>query len=320
MHEVSLKKQGADILKAMFHIPDFWVHRFLNLALIDMIKEHPERFYDGVGIASVYGTFPPALWNGGRNINGFCDEKLAVQILEEFNSRGVPCRFTFTNPLITEEHLNDKFCNRMLELAHNGLNEVIVNSPLLEEHIRKNYPDYKITSSTCKEIREMDKLLEELEKPYSLVVLDYNWNNNFEALEALPYKDRIEILVCPYCYPNCKRRGEHYRFLGNEQIKRSAYNTFSGMNTVGGMRTVQTEVFECNAPLLNFYETIGFSTHITSENLHTKYVPMGFSQFKIEGRTIHPLNVIESYVYYMAKPEYKDIVRLELGLQTFKMR
>ncbi len=42
-----------------FHLPDFWSHGPLNLALIDMIKEHPEYFRDGVEIASVYGCFPP---------------------------------------------------------------------------------------------------------------------------------------------------------------------------------------------------------------------------------------------------------------------
>ena len=47
---------------------------------------------------------------------------------------------------------------------------------------------------------------------------------------------------------------------------------------------------------------------------------MGFEHFKLEGRAMHPLNVIESIVYYMAKPEYKDMVRLKLGLEFFRMR
>ncbi|MGN0642762.1 MAG: hypothetical protein ACI4JJ_06405 [Huintestinicola sp.] len=303
-------------MPAKFHLPDFWIHGQLNLALIDMIQSHPERFYDGVGIASVYGCFPPAIWNGGRNINGCADEKTITHVLNEFNSRGIPCRFTFTNPLITEEHINDKFCNRLLELADNGLNECIVNTPVLEEHIRKNFPNYKLTSSTCKQIRELDALKEEIAKDYSLVVLDYNWNNQFDVLEQLPSKERLEILVCPYCFPNCQRRGEHYRYLGEQQLRRSLANSFGGAM---GLHIVNEKPFPCEAPMFNFLETTKLKTHITADDLHNKYVPMGYSQFKIEGRTIHPLNVIESYVYYMAKPEYKDIVRLELGLAAFKM-
>ena len=39
---------------------------------------------------------------------------------------------------------------------------------------------------------------------------------------------------------------------------------------------------------------------------------MGFNNFKIEGRTLMAPNVVESYIYYMVKPEFRDIVRLEL--------
>ena len=42
-------------MKAKFHIPDIWVHKDLNLYLIDMIKNHPEFFYDDIEIASCYG-------------------------------------------------------------------------------------------------------------------------------------------------------------------------------------------------------------------------------------------------------------------------
>lgn len=71
---------------------------------------------------------------------------------------------------------------------------------------------------------------------------------------------------------------------------------------------------------MNFLETTKFSTHVTPDTLYNKYVPLGYEQFKIEGRTIHPLNVIESYVYYMVKPEHKDMVRLKLGLSVFTPR
>lgn len=303
-----------------FHIPDFAVHFPLNIALIDMIKNNPEYFRDGVEIASVYGCFPPAIWNGGRNVNGFYNEAQVNARLEEFNSRGIPCRYTFTNPLLTEEHMSDKFCNRLLELADNGLNEVIVNTQVVENHVRKNFPNYKITSSTCKQIRGLDALKDELAKDYHLVVLDYNWNNKMDELAMIPEKDRsrIEVLVCPYCAPECKRRGDHYKFLGKQQIKRAAFNSLNGM--AGGMSIQNEETFYCEHLQKNFLETTSLATHVTPETLYEKYVPMGFEHFKIEGRCMHPLNVIESYVYYMAKPEYKDLVRLKLGLAVFVPR
>ena len=54
------------------------------------------------------------------------------------------------------------------------------------------------------------------------------------------------------------------------------------------------------------------STHITPEDIYNKYVPMGFRQFKIEGRTANIFNLMEYYLYYMVKPEYKDKARLAL--------
>ena len=39
---------------------------------------------------------------------------------------------------------------------------------------------------------------------------------------------------------------------------------------------------------------------------------MGFEQFKIEGRTANTLNVLETYMYYMVKPECRDEARFTI--------
>ena len=291
-----------------FHIPDFLRHFKLNILLADYMKKFPQYFYDDVTIGSVYGTFPTSLWNGGRYFEGDIDPRVISEILRQFNSRGIPCRFTFTNPLLTEEHLSDKFCNNVMKAADNGLNEVIVMSPLLEEYIRKNYPSFKITSSTCKQIEDPEELAEELEKDYSLVVLDYNLNNRFELLENLKPKEKVELLINACCNPNCKRRKEHYASIGKEQIR---YWETKKKNPNAEFKFKD---FPCEQVRLHLYDTIKYSTHISPELIYEKYVPMGFENFKIEGRSVPDINVLENYVYYMARPEYKDRVRLELLL------
>ena len=155
-----------------YHIPSFTDHYSLNLLLIDYMKENPEYFRDGVRIASVFGAFPGSMWNGERSVPSVYNAALSQKIMEDFNSRGIPLRFTFTNPLITEKHLSDKNCNEILKMAENGLNEVIVMSPMVEQYIRENYPGYKITSSTCKQIRDMDGVNAELEKEIRLLRQD----------------------------------------------------------------------------------------------------------------------------------------------------
>ncbi len=299
-------------MQMKFHIPDFYQHWTLNLNLIDMIKDHPEYFHDGVEIASCFGCFAPALWNGGRSLFGFTTLAQVNNTIKFFNTRNVPLRYTFTNPTITKEDLNDKFCNKLCVAADNGFNEIIVNSPDLEEYIRTTYPDFPIISTTCKEIRDIDGLIAELEKDYKLVVLDYNWNNDFEKLAQIPeqYRSRCEVLINPYCVPNCQKRGEHYRALGEAQRIASAAKPTLFNNDAKQWHEASISV-QCKNPGYNFYQIQKYSTFVPFENLE-KYMELGFNNFKIEGRTLNMANIAESYVYYMAKPEYRDIVRLEL--------
>lgn len=155
-----------------FHLPDFAVRYHFNRIFLSMLEHCPQYFYDGVEIASVYGCFPQSLWNGGRTMPGVCDKSFVKKVVREFNKLGIPLRFTFTNPMITEEHLNDDFCNFVLRTAENGKNGVIVVSSILEQYIRDKYPGYKITSSTCKRITDINNLNSELDKNYDIVVLD----------------------------------------------------------------------------------------------------------------------------------------------------
>ncbi len=298
-------------MQVKFHLPDFASQFKFNLVFATMLKNCPQYFREGVEIASIYGTFPQSLWNGGRTVPGMCNTDFAGAVIRTFNKNGIPLRFTFTNPMIEEKHLSDKFCNDIMKIANNGMNEVIVNSLLLEDYIRKTYPDYKLTSSTCKRITEPDRLLEEMEKDYSIVVLDYDFNNKFDILEKLPHKERMEILVNACCDPACPRRTEHYRILGMQQIalcEHLSKNTKERFN----LRDYGVPDMTCKCADRTIFDIKGLSTHISPDAIWEKYVPMGFSQFKIEGRTTTRLNMLETYLHYMIKPEHKDEVRFML--------
>lgn len=289
-----------------FHLPSFTTHFSLNRLMIETLRDHPEYFIDGLEIASVFGCFEGSIWNGGRGVGGKFDRGMTEFVIKTFDELGVPLRFTFTNPMLAEEHLSDKNCNEILKMADNGINQVIVMSDMLESYIRENYPNYKITSSTCKEIRDMDGVNAELEKPYNLVVLDYNWNNKFDELEKINDKGRCEILVNALCQPNCPRRGEHYKAIGKVQIDRcnAAYSA------VGGR--IEFKEFECPFMDRDIYDITELPTFISPEAIREKYVPMGFSEFKLEGRTASDVEMLEAYLYYFAKPEAKDKLRLEM--------
>lgn len=299
-------------MRVRFHLPDFAGRFKMNLLFADMLKNRPEFFREGVEIASFYGVFPPAVWNGGRTQGGVCDRSYVKQVIKAFNDRGIPLRFTFTNPALEKKHLSDPFCNMILTLADNGLNEAIVMSPLLENYIRRNFPKYKLTSSTCKRINDPDKLKEELEKDYSIVVVDYDFNNNFEVLSKLPRKEDCELLVNACCEPNCPRRSEHYHSIGVQQIAYNEHIKKYPNLPFDASRFDPQHFRDCPYSQRGVFEIRNLRTHISPDDIWQKYVPMGFEQFKIEGRTSSHLNIAETYMYYMAKPEYRDEARFTL--------
>jgi len=56
-----------------FHLPEFARFAKLNMVFLAMLENSPEFFRDGVEIGSLFGVFPPAVWNGGRVMYGSCD-------------------------------------------------------------------------------------------------------------------------------------------------------------------------------------------------------------------------------------------------------
>lgn len=304
-------------MKVKFHLPDFAGHFMFNLVFVEMLKNCPEYFREGVEIASVYGVFPPSLWNGGRMQKGVFNKKDIRIVTAAFNERGIPLRFTFTNPMLEKKHLNDNFCNMVMNIANNGLNEVIVMSPLLEDYIRKNYPKYKLTSSTCKRITDPDALYNEIKKDYHIVVVDYDLNNKFDILEKIPDKEKCEILVNACCEPACQRRSAHYKSIGLQQIayaehiRKNPDIPFNSQQLVLEYPEIR-QTAGCRCMERTIFDIKNLSTHITPDDIWEKYVPMGFSQFKIEGRTLDMFNLMEHYLYYMIKPERKEEARFML--------
>lgn len=285
-----------------FYLPNFyeWNFRVLNTYFIENIREHPEWFYDNIQIGAVYGTFPGVIWNGGRAMVGSVSVDEICEIITHYWNLQTPIRFTYTNTLIQEEHLDNIYANIVTGLADNGLNEILVNSSLLETYLRNNYPNYKFLSSTTKCLLNNDDIIQEAKK-YYLTVLDYRKNQDMDFLESLPDKTNFEILINAYCDPNCLFRKQHYDRLSQLQLNNSME---------------EGDIF-CNGLCHSFFDALNLSSVIKVDDLYTTYTNLGFIHFKIEGRTINIIDVLESYLYYMVKPQHKDMIRYEVLKQLF---
>ena len=296
-------------MSVKFHLPGLRHNFPLNMLLVSLLETRPECFREGVEIGSFFGEFPLSLWNGGRYSRGDqCDAGFVQGVIKSINSHGIPVRYTYTNPSLTEEDLADPYCNFCMKAADNGMNEVLVVSPILEEYIRKNYPGFKVNSSTCKEIRTVEGLNEELAKDYDLVVLDYNLNNQFELLEQIQDKGRCEVLVNACCTPNCQRRGDHYKAMAEMQRIE-----LQNRKLPPEERIPVPESWNCRCEgYNNIYNIREFPTFVSPEAIWEKYVPMGFQHFKIEGRTSNIFQILDTYCYYLIKPEMQEEMRLLL--------
>ena len=331
--------------KVKFHLPGLSFNYPINMLFLDLMKNKPEFFRENIEIGSFFGEFPTSLWNGGRfSFGAQCPEAMVRQVVKNINDMGIPVRYTYTNPIIYEEDLADPFCNFCMQVGDNGMNEVLVVSSLLENYIREKYHKYKINSSTCKHIKDAKTLQEEMEKDYYLVVLNQDLNHDFALLEQIKDKTRIELLVNPCCGPNCARKAEHYKVisaqqrvvLANREIWRGKdpKEVFAALpdyvkerlpeEARGGRLSVDSNgrpfiplpEFQCvYGGYDNPYKVRKNINYIPAAELWEKYVPMGFRNIKLEGRTDNAFFVVDNYVEYMCLPEAKDEARYTMLVQ-----
>lgn len=286
-----------------FYIPGIAFTFDINFMLLKRMAEVPDHYYPNVKIGAVFGTFPGAKWNGGRVSIGSVAEEDMYKALKVYHDFGIPVRWTWTNPTLTEEDLSDGFCNYITRRAENGLNEVLVSTDLMENYIRKNFPKYPIISSTTKRITDIDALNKELEKDYKLVVIDYDFNNKWDYLDQIKHPEKCEILVNALCTPKCPNRKRHYEIIGRIQKGEDVHDE---------------QIENCPSQYRLMVDVKKLDTFVSVEDIWNKYVPKGFRHFKIEGREVCPIKPMNWYLYYLVKSEFQEEERcwLELALET----
>ena len=323
--------------KAFYHLPGLFEFYEFYRVFLPLFREHREYFYNWCEIGSIYGAPADCLWGGGRA--GFGEDH-AQDVLALMQKYGISARLTFSNSLLREEHLSDKKCNALCALFENGMqdqdfsigeekeksdqnlgrrqekgllepelikkqeNGVIVHSDLLVEYLKRNYPKLYLVSSTTKVLTDFDALIEEVNrKDFRYVVPDFRLNKAFDRLAGMTeeQKDKVEFLVNECCYIGCTDRKKCYEAVSRKNL---------------GERIQHI----CNAPEAGsgylFSKAMKNPGFISVDDIKNTYLPMGFSNFKIEGRSLGSALVLEFLLYYMVKPEYQIHVREEVYLDN----
>ena len=292
-------------MKASYHLPGLFEFYELYRLFLPLFRERREYFYDWCEIGSIYGAPADCLWGGGRA--GFGEDK-AEDVAALLREYGVSARLTLSNSLLRAEHLSDKSCNALCALFEKSgsvQNGVILASDLLLDYLRENYPGFYFVSSTTKVLTDFRQLEAELRrKEFRFVVPDFRLNKAFERLDALPeeQKGKLEFLCNECCWFACPDRKRCY-----EAVSRSNLGEEDAEHVCASPRAGRGYRFS------DAMENPGF---IGVEDIRNRYLPKGFSQFKLEGRSLGSAIVLEFLLYYLTKPEHQLKVREAIYLDS----
>lgn len=290
---------------AYYHLPGLFEFYELYRVFLPLLRTHREYFYEWCEVGSLYGAPADCLWGGGRVGAGEWDAREVLDLMREY---GISARLTFSNSLLRGEHLSDPKCNalcRLFEEAGDGQNGVIVHSELLLDYLKRTYPGLYLISSTTKVLTDFRDLRRELEREdFRSVVPDFRLNKDFERLEALPQsrKDKVEFLCNECCDFGCRERKACYEAVSRKNLGECGHeHRCAAPDAGGGYR---------------FSKAMANPGFIGIDEIQNVYLPMGFSQFKIEGRGLGSALILEFLLYYMVKPAYHLQVREEIYLDN----
>ena len=182
---------------------------------------------------------------------------------------------------------------------------MIVHSDLLRGYIQQTYPGLYLVSSTTKVLTDFHQLEREVSREdFLYVVPDFRLNKVFAQLGMLSeqQKAKIEFLCNECCWFGCKDRKQCYEAVSRKVLGEDGPE------------------HRCTAPDAGegyrFSKVMENPRFIGIADIVNTYLPMGFSQFKIEDRGLGSALILEFLLYYLTKPEYQLQVREEIYLSN----
>ena len=283
---------------ARYHLPGLFEFYELYRMFLPLFREHREYFYPWCEIGSIYGAPADCIWGGGRVGTSARDPHEVLALTREY---GVSARLTFSNSLLREEHLSDRRCNvlcSLFEQSGGPKNGVIVHSELLLDYLKSRYPGLYFVSSTTKVLTDFELLRRELAREeFSYAVPDFRLNKALDRLSTLPdwQKAKVELLCNECCWFGCRDRRACYEAVSRKNLgEPGPEHRCAAPDADGGYRFSRA------------MENPGF---ISVRDIRERYLPMGISNFKIEGRGLGSALVLEFLLYYLTRPEYHIHVR-----------
>ena len=139
---------------------------------------------------------------------------------------------------------------------------------------------------------------------FKYVVPDFRLNKLYDKLDklSLAQKDKVEFLGNECCSFYCKDRKECYENVSRKNLGENCPDHICTAPDAGdGYR---------------FSKAMKNPGFISTDDIVNTYLPLGFSNFKIERRGLGSAVNLEFLLYYLTKPECRLTVREEIYLDS----
>ena len=154
-------------------------------------------------------------------------------------------------------------------------------------------------------LTDFEQLKNEINRDdFLYVVPDFRLNKELDKLNRLSekQKDKVEFLCNECCWFGCTDRKKCYETVSRKNLGE------------------KFKEYRCVAPDAEsgykFSKAMTNPGFIGIDDIKNIYMPMGFSNFKIEGRSLGSALILEFLLYYMTKPEYQIHVRERIYLDN----
>lgn len=224
---------------------------------------------------TVFDSLNNCNWAGGRINN---NTTYTADQVNFYKRNGIGINLIFTNNVVD---INDSTGNQLLEEFHEDGNGVVLINDMLREHIRSNFPEYKLTYS----ITGTDNIsmpmsdndfnhYKSLEPYYDYIVLraEHNLDPRLHHLN----KNKYEIYITEGCTPCCPVWTKHYNYVSQGNRENDTFNDAIASK-------YEKCLLKCSEGEYR-WDKLKFDSLLNTVDDVKKLYTIGFRRFKISGR------------------------------------
>lgn len=282
-----------------FTLSNFFNAYKVNQVFFDLVLKNEYYFKESINFNQISGTFPFNSWGGSYNNCLNENILLSHEIEKFFESYNKVLRINFSNINLKEKDFYNNYNRIILEKGQNGSTAIEIANFDLYFYIKKNYPYYNnfILSSNAWEIIDFspEAINTVLENPdFKLISLPFKLSNDFDYINQIENKEKIEICINPKCPISCKN---YSKCIFNENINQYEFSK----------KSVFSECQKCYDYNLNPQD-------LSLKDLKENYLKRGINHFKLE--ECFNYQTVQYFLFlikYFIKEEYQPML-IEKGL------